>query len=198
MATLRIKKISDSADASCAFLHARSSLPPLDLYLTTGGARGLRWTPLRRQVLEMLWKDDRPRGPYDLADEMGGNNRRIYPNSVYRVLNLLDGVGLVVPIVSSRRVRIVPDPSQRDWAVLHCLRCRRLDLAPFGSEADAIRRAAADMGFDATRVVVECSGHWRACRPPALTRNPAPITSGQTRSVVFEPAEVNEPLTAVS
>lgn len=142
---------------------ACSRLPPLEDYLAVGRDRGISWTALRQQVLELLWTDGRPSGPYGLADAMRGDGNQIYPTSVYRVLNLLQEAGLVVPITSSRRVQISPDPRQRDWAVLRCSRCEHSALLSLPREADAVRNAARQLGHATDQLVIECVGRCGDC-----------------------------------
>jgi Fur family transcriptional regulator, zinc uptake regulator len=142
---------------------ADERLPPLEQYLSLGQARGIAWTPLRKHVLEMLWRDGRPWGLYILADEMRKAGRCIHVKSLYRVLDTLQVAGLIVSIATSRRVQISPDPKQREWAVLQCSRCERSWLVPFAREAKALREAAAGFGYVADKLVIECVGCCRSC-----------------------------------
>jgi Fur family zinc uptake transcriptional regulator len=137
--------------------------PPLDRYLTVGADRGLVWTPLRQRVLELLWKSEKPWGAYALAHELRTAGRRIYPNSVYRILPLLERAGLIVNIVSSRRVQISPDPAEYDWAVLQCSSCAAFELVPFTPQAVAIRNAADRLGYAVEQIMIECVGKCRTC-----------------------------------
>jgi len=149
--------------AAGAAAAARRSLPPLDVYLKAGEERGILWTALRREVLELLWREGGPWGPYGLADAMRETGHGVYPNSVYRVLNILSDAGLIVTIASSRRVQIVPDPDQRDWAVLQCMDCAGLELVPFTPVADLARSAASHLGHATQHLVIECVGQCRSC-----------------------------------
>lgn len=151
-------------------------LPPLEHYLAIGRAHGIAWTSLRKHVLELLWRDGRPWGPYGLADEMRKAGSGIYANSLYRVLDTLEEAGLIVAIASSRRVQISPDPKRRQWAVLQCSRCERTRLVPFARQAEALRAAAAGYGHVAEQLVIECVGRCQACRAPAGQIGSAAIT----------------------
>jgi len=131
--------------------------------LEAGRKRGISWTALRREVLELLWRDGGAWGPYLLADAMRKRGSGVYPNSLYRVLHTLGDAGLIVTVASSRRVQIVPDPDQGDWAVLQCTECETLQLVPFRSVADSVRSAASCFGHATKQLVIECVGQCRSC-----------------------------------
>jgi Fur family zinc uptake transcriptional regulator len=135
----------------------------LDRYLSAGEARGIAWTPLRQQVLELLWRSGKAWGAYALAEELRTARRGVYPNSVYRILALFEQARLIVTIVSSRRVQISPDPAEDDWAVLQCPGCERFELVPFTPQAAVVRAAADRLGYAAGQVMIECVGQCRAC-----------------------------------
>jgi Fur family zinc uptake transcriptional regulator len=137
--------------------------PPLDHYLAVGRERGISWTPLREQVLELLWRSGKAWGAYALADELRTARRGVYPNSVYRILALFEEARLIVNVVSSRRVRISPDPAECDWAVLQCPKCDRFELVPFTPQAAIVRAAADRLGYEAGQVMIECVGQCRSC-----------------------------------
>lgn len=150
---------------------ARAAPPPspppgrlqLDHYLAVGRDRGVLWTPLRQQVLELLWRSGRPWGAYALAEELRRARCRGYPNSVYRILSIFEQARLIVTIVSSRRVQISPDPAETDWAVLQCPGCDRFELLPFSRQAAIVREAADRLGYAAGQVMIECVGQCRLC-----------------------------------
>ena len=52
---------------------------------------------MRRAVLELLWEDGRPWGPYGLADHMRKTGSGTYPTSLYRVLKTLEDAGPIAP-----------------------------------------------------------------------------------------------------
>jgi Fur family transcriptional regulator, zinc uptake regulator len=142
---------------------ARETLPPLSTYLEIGRSRGIAWTELRREVLTLLWRDGGAWGAYGLAEEMRKAGSSIYPNSLYRVLSILEEAGLIVSIASSRRVQIAPDPGQEDWAVLQCRACGRQNLVPIEGAAALVRGAARDRGHATDRLIIECLGHCLSC-----------------------------------
>ncbi|MEQ8192898.1 MAG: transcriptional repressor, partial [Rhodospirillales bacterium] len=61
---------------------------------------GVRLTPLRRRVLEMVWQSHEPVGAYDLLDRLREERRRAAPPTVYRALEFQLEQGLIHRIES--------------------------------------------------------------------------------------------------
>lgn len=57
--------------------------------------QGLRLTPIRRQVLELIWRDHQPVKAYDLIDALRDRGLRTGPPTVYRALDFLREAGLI-------------------------------------------------------------------------------------------------------
>ncbi len=56
----------------------------------------LRLTPLREQVLQLIWQSHKPLGAYDLIDMLSKvSQKRIAPPTVYRALDFLLDIGIV-------------------------------------------------------------------------------------------------------
>jgi len=49
----------------------------------------VRLTPLRRQVLELIWQNHRPVKAYDLLDQLRSSHPGAVPTTVYRALDFL-------------------------------------------------------------------------------------------------------------
>ncbi|HMM44883.1 MAG TPA: Fur family transcriptional regulator [Candidatus Macondimonas sp.] len=57
--------------------------------------QGLRLTPIRRQVLELIWRDHQPVKAYDLIDALRDRGIKTGPPTVYRALDFLREAGLI-------------------------------------------------------------------------------------------------------
>jgi Fur family zinc uptake transcriptional regulator len=57
--------------------------------------RGMKLTPLRLRVLELVWERHAPVGAYDILDKLAQEGLGSAPPTVYRALNFLIGAGLV-------------------------------------------------------------------------------------------------------
>ena len=62
--------------------------------------RGLRLTPIRRRVLELVWASHEPVKAYDILDILRSERDSAAPPTVYRALEFLLGEGLVHKIES--------------------------------------------------------------------------------------------------
>ena len=57
--------------------------------------KGLRFTPLRRRVLELVWSSHKPVGAYALLDQLRDEDLGSAPPTVYRALDFLIEHGLI-------------------------------------------------------------------------------------------------------
>lgn len=72
----------------------------------------LRLTPIREQVLRLIWQSHRPLGAYDLLDLLSSaSDKRIAPPTVYRALDFLLDIGLIHRINSLNAYVGCPAPS---------------------------------------------------------------------------------------
>lgn len=132
--------------------------------------RGARLTPLRRQVLELVWRSHEPIGAYDVLaklqreDPAGEDGRPAAPPTVYRALDFLLKHQLVHRIESMNAYVGCPHPdSEHNGQFLLCRDCGN------AAEIDdpAIRRAigehARKIGFIIERITVEVAGLCPKC-----------------------------------
>lgn len=63
-------------------------------------ARGVRLTPVRRRVLELIWQNHKPTGAYELLPQLAEAGFNSAPPTVYRALDFLLDLGLVHRISS--------------------------------------------------------------------------------------------------
>ena len=79
--------------------HARCIDAALSAARKLCGERALRLTPLREQVLQLVWQSHKPLGAYAILDLLsaanGGEKSRQAPPTVYRALEFLLEHGLV-------------------------------------------------------------------------------------------------------
>ena len=57
--------------------------------------KGVRFTPLRRRVLELVWSSHKPVGAYALLDQLRNEDLGSAPPTVYRALDFLIENGLI-------------------------------------------------------------------------------------------------------
>ena len=136
-------------------------------------ARGLQFTPLRRDVLAVVAAEGRPLGAYDIAERMSGQGvrqgRRVAAVSVYRALDFLTEQGLVHRI-SSRNAFVSCGHDHGDGASLVFLICRQcggIDEMTAPAVERALDATLARAGFTPTSRILEVEGECGTCRERA-------------------------------
>lgn len=127
--------------------------------------QGLRFTTLRRRVLELVWHSHRPIGAYELLEHLGDAAKRPAPPTVYRALEFLIEAGLVHRLDSLNAYVGCADPGRlHTGQFLICRECRTvIELDDRGIE-DLVTNKAAALGFTEVRQVLEIEGLCNSCR----------------------------------
>jgi Fur family transcriptional regulator, zinc uptake regulator len=128
--------------------------------------QGLRFTAIRRQVLEVLLSDHRPLGAYEIMDRLAEGGPRPAPITVYRALDFLLEHGFVHRITSRNAfAACLHKHAGNDSVVfLICERCGAVGEAPSQGVTQAVNKAAAAAGFSPKAPLVEVSGICAHCR----------------------------------
>ena len=152
-----LKDRHGGGDDGCAHAAHRSAGAPEALAAAEAAcrSRGARLTPIRRDVLGVLYSTHRPLGAYDIADALAGQGRRkLAPITIYRALEFLMAEGLVHRLASRNAFIACPHQHapQDLVAFLICEGCGGVDemsSAPLGRalsgllEGRALRAASA-------------------------------------------------------
>lgn len=132
------------------------------------GQRGLRLTPTRARVLEIVAESHRPVGAYDILQRLSEERGRAAPPTVYRALTFLVEQGFAHRIDSLNAFVACFDPERNhDAGFLICESCRSVTELADPSLDDAIRASVTAQGFQPSRTVVEISGICAACAAKA-------------------------------
>ena len=127
--------------------------------------RGARLTPTRRRVLELIWREHKPVGAYDLLHVLQQERRGAAPPTVYRALDFLQEQGLIHRIEFLNAYMGCDDPENPH--VGHFLVCRlcgnAFELADPRIEA-TIAESSEALGFVAEQSMVEVKGVCTECR----------------------------------
>jgi Fur family ferric uptake transcriptional regulator len=127
-------------------------------------AAGLRWTPQRRVLVEVLRRQEGHVTATELIARCRERDPNTTPSTVYRTLDVLDDLGLVRHghgPDGREEYHVLPDQVHGH---LHCEACgATLEIRP--DEATAIVQALeAGHGFSVDLSRVTISGRCRACR----------------------------------
>jgi Fur family transcriptional regulator, zinc uptake regulator len=128
---------------------------------------GVRLTPIRRDVLDVLYSDHRPLGAYDLVEGLSRlKSRRIAPISVYRALDFLVEQGLVHRL-STRNAYIACGHGHgvnETVAFLICEKCGGVDEDGSPGVRTALAALTSSNGFQPHQQMVEITGLCEHCR----------------------------------
>jgi Fur family ferric uptake transcriptional regulator len=128
-------------------------------------ARGLRWTPQRRTLVEVLAGVDGHVTGAELVERCRAADPATTPSTVYRTLDVLEELGLVRHAHAAdgrEEFHVLPDA---DHGHLHCLGCHatwEIDEAEAASLVGALR---AQRGFHVDLSHLSVSGLCRDCEP---------------------------------
>lgn len=132
--------------------------------------RGVRLTPLRKRVLELVWQSHKPLGAYDILDMLSREDgRRAAPPTVYRGLDFLLENGLIHRLASLNAYIGCSHPEvPHEGYFMICKHCNNAyELAQHSTIDTAIAAEAEQMGFAVETQMVEILGTCAACRAVA-------------------------------
>jgi Fur family zinc uptake transcriptional regulator len=157
---------------ACAHAADRSARAPEALAEADArcSARGVRLTPIRRDVLGTLYATHRPLGAYDIAADLAGKgHRKLAPITIYRALEFLMGEGLVHRLASRNAFVACPHRHGPDELVafLICESCGGVDELSSPGLARALSGLLKTEGFEPHLQVLEISGRCGHCGEPA-------------------------------
>lgn len=128
-------------------------------------ARGVRLTPVRRRVLEILLEAHRALGAYDVLQRLAAEGFGNQPPVAYRALDFLVENGLAHRIRRLNAFTACMHPGEAHApAFLICRLCDTVAEAPAAPVRAALDAAAADLGFVIERSNVEALGLCPTCR----------------------------------
>ena len=127
-------------------------------------AQGLRLTPVRRRVLEILLEAHRALGAYDVLNRLATEGYGNQPPVVYRALDFLVEHGLAHRIQRLNAFTACMHPGQAHAPVfLICRTCNVVAEADGAGVGQALSAAGAAAGFAIERSTVEALGLCPAC-----------------------------------
>jgi len=126
--------------------------------------RGLRFTPLRRRVLELIWSDHKPVGAYSLLDRLREEELGSAPPTVYRALDFLIENGLVHRIERMNAFIGCTHPGEAHRGIfLICTVCGSAAELDDKGAVDGLVEGAARKGFSAREMTLEITGNCLSC-----------------------------------
>lgn len=139
----------------------------------TCARRGVRLTPIRRDVLEALYATHRPLGAYDIAEMLARESaRRIAPITVYRALEFLLEQGFIHKLETRNAFIACPHAHKPDELVvfLICEACGGVDEVSSPAFSGSLAGVLGQAGFAPRARVVEIAGVCAHCGGEAAAR----------------------------
>ena len=129
--------------------------------------RGLRLTPLRKEVLELIAAARKPVKAYDLLDQLREKHGNAAPPTVYRALDFLLENGFIHKLESINAFVSCHHPAEAHQVpFLICDVCESAtEVCDEGAIAQLIERQARDFGFRAKAQTLEVHGVCKGCHP---------------------------------
>lgn len=130
--------------------------------------RGVRFTPIRRRVLEMISSSPGGLKAYELLDKLAAEHASARPPTVYRALDFLIEQGLVHRIESLNAYVACPCPEHaHGFQLLICRHCGRVEELHLDEISEQLRNHAQAQGFHIDRQTIELLGNCHGCRSTA-------------------------------
>jgi Fur family zinc uptake transcriptional regulator len=131
-------------------------------------ARGVRMTPVRHRVLEILLESHKALGAYDVLTRLAAEGFGNQPPVAYRALEFLEQNGFAHRIRRLNAFTACMHPGEEHVpAFLICRLCEKVAEAPALPVMSALTDAAAQSGFAIERATVEALGLCPACQAAA-------------------------------
>lgn len=125
-------------------------------------------TPARRRVLEILLREHRALGAYDILNILNETGAKAQPPTAYRALDFLVEQGLAHRIEKLNAFIACAHPgAAHSPAFLICRKCEAVAEDHMPSASSALHRSAKDSGFAIEAAVMEAEGICPNCQTGA-------------------------------
>lgn len=126
----------------------------------------VRLTPLREQVLTLIWQNHKPLGAYDVIDMLAKvSERRIAPPTVYRALDFLLDIGIIHRINSLNAYIGCPSPADKHPSYfLICTQCHGASESNDPQLRAHVDQLGENAGFMIEKQWLEILGICRNCQ----------------------------------
>ncbi len=129
--------------------------------------RGLRLTPLRKEVLELLAIEHKPVKAYDLLDRLREKHGNAAPPTIYRALDFLLENGFIHKLESINAFVSCHHPAEAHQVpFLICDVCSSAQEVCDERVAELIKAQARSLGFRPQAQTIEVHGVCKRCHPP--------------------------------
>jgi Fur family zinc uptake transcriptional regulator len=126
--------------------------------------RGVRFTPQRRRVLELIWSNHESAKAYDLLEALKASDPSAKPATIYRALDFLLEQGFIHRVESLNAYIGCPAPENRhERLLLICERCHTVEERPAPAVMQSVAGEIEAAGFTPRRQSIEVHGLCADC-----------------------------------
>ena len=127
--------------------------------------KGLRFTRLRKNILEIIANDARAIGAYDLIEKLSYSGKAIAPISVYRCLDFLEKQGFIHRLESLNAYIVCQhENAHHSPKFLICENCGGIDEVDDEAIVANIENSATKHNFQVRHIVIEIKGICQKCQ----------------------------------
>ena len=127
--------------------------------------QGLRLTPIRNQVLEIIWSSHNPIGAYDVLQQLQERGHKPAPPTAYRALEFLVSANLIHRIESLNAYIGCPSPDASHQCQFYiCKECGHIAEVHNTGVTKALAEGAKELGFISQQPVIEVHGVCKGCQ----------------------------------
>lgn len=131
--------------------------------------QGVRFTPIRRRVFELVSEAPRGLKAYELLDKLSNEHASARPPTVYRALDFLMEQGLVHRIESQNSFIACPCPEPQPthtqgFQLIICRKCGRVDEMHESEVVDVLKNLLAKRDFTLEKQTIELTGLCGECQ----------------------------------
>lgn len=130
-----------------------------------------RLTPIRRQVLTLIWNSHTPVKAYDLLNQLQASQPNAAPTTVYRALDFLLELRLIHRLQSLNAFigcGVAGDLHHGQFLI--CRICHAVAELPISQQNNQIDRRAQQLGFQIEVETIEITGICKACQAASPDR----------------------------
>ncbi|EIC30210.1 MULTISPECIES: transcriptional repressor [Methylomicrobium] len=155
---------SSSAHASAKHDHTQCVSAALDTAEQLCVVRGVQLTPIRLQVLKLIWESHQAVKAYELLDRLKPLKQEAKPATIYRALDFLIEQGLIHRIESLNAfIGCHYSGQQHEQLLLICKECHEVEERSAPAVMDALSSEIDQAGFIAHSKAIEIHGICAKC-----------------------------------
>jgi Fur family zinc uptake transcriptional regulator len=130
--------------------------------------RGVQLTPIRQQVLELIWESHKAVKAYELLDRIKPSMDAAKPATIYRALDFLIEQGLIHRVESLNAfVGCSCSAQQHEQLLLICSHCQEVEERPAPVVMQALAQEINQAGFIVHSKAIEIKGICAKCAEKA-------------------------------